>query len=99
VPTVAELKPGLISITNHDSTVSKYFVSGGFAFVHDNSTVDLSVVEAVPLEHIDPARARAGVETFAKQVASATDELSIVKAQIGLEVHEAMVYALDPNSA
>lgn len=98
VPAVAELKPGLISITNNDSTVQKYFVSGGFVFVHDDSTCDLSCVEAVPIEHIDPVRARNGVDTYTKLLASASDELSSAKAQIGLEVHEAMVFALDPSS-
>ena len=98
VPTVTELKPGLVSITNNDQTVTKYFVSGGFAFVHDDSTCDLSVVEAVPIDHIDPQRARNGVDSYAKQLASATDELSQVKAQIGLEVHEAMVYAIESQN-
>jgi F-type H+-transporting ATPase subunit delta len=98
VPSVAELKPGLVSITNNDSTVQKYFISGGFVFVHDDSTCDLSCVEAVPIEHIDPVRARNGVDTYSKLLAAAPDELSSAKAQIGLEVHEAMVYALDPSS-
>jgi len=94
VPTVSELKPGLVSITNNDQSVQKFFVSGGFVFVHDDSTCDLSVVEAVPIEHIDPNRARQGVETYTKMLATATDEMTSAKAQIGLEVHEAMVFAL-----
>merc|ERR1712146_101519 len=47
VPTVSEVKPGLVSI---DET-EHYFVSGGFVFVHEDSAVDLSVLEAFPLDH------------------------------------------------
>jgi len=35
------------------STQTKYFVSGGFAFVHSDSTTDISAVEAVKLEDLD----------------------------------------------
>jgi len=97
VPVVAELKPGLVSITANDQSVTKYFVSGGFVFVHDDSTCDLSCIEAVPVEQIDPNRAKQGIDTYQKMLATAADEATSVKAQIGLEVHEAMLYAIGPN--
>jgi F0F1-type ATP synthase epsilon subunit len=65
----------------------------GFVFVHDDSTCDLSCIEAVPVEQIDPNRARQGIDTYQKMLATAGDEATSVKAQIGLEVHEAMVCA------
>merc|ERR1711862_97697 len=95
VPTVQELLPGLVSVTNKDQSITNYFVSGGFVFVHENSTVDLSVLECFPLEQLDPQRVRNNIDSFTKQMASAQDEAAKVKAQIGLEVSEAAQYALE----
>ena len=63
--------------------------------VHEDSTMDVSVLEAFPLDQIDPNRAKAGVDSFTKKLAAARNEMEAAKAQIGLEVHEAMVYALE----
>jgi F-type H+-transporting ATPase subunit delta len=49
VPTVAQLRPGLLEVSA-DSEINKYFVSSGFAFIHANSTTDVIAVEAVPLD-------------------------------------------------
>lgn len=52
VPIIAQLKPGVVEL--HDGTdVTKYFVSGGFAFVHPNSTADICVLEAATLDQFD----------------------------------------------
>lgn len=49
VPSIAELKPGVLSV--FDSGIeTKYFVASGFAFVHPNSVLDVCAVEAVPLD-------------------------------------------------
>ena len=42
VPTVSQLRPGVVSVHVNDKDVKKYFVSGGFAFVHADSTADVS---------------------------------------------------------
>lgn len=55
VPTVAQLRPGVISVHKElDKDVEKYFVSSGFAFVHNDSTADVCAVEAVKLDDLDP---------------------------------------------
>lgn len=52
VPIIAQLKPGLVEL--HSSTdVQKFFVSGGFAFVHPNSVTDICAVEAAPLDQVN----------------------------------------------
>ena len=48
VATIAELKPGLMSV-HEGNEVNKYFVSSGFAFIHANSYADIISVEAVRL--------------------------------------------------
>jgi F-type H+-transporting ATPase subunit delta len=49
VPTIAELKPGILSVID-GTEVKQYFVSSGFAFVHANSVTDIVAIEAVPLD-------------------------------------------------
>jgi hypothetical protein len=52
VPTIAQLQPGVVEL--HDGAeISKYFVSGGFAFVHPNSVTDICVLEAATLDQFD----------------------------------------------
>ncbi|CAN8267222.1 unnamed protein product [Cochlearia groenlandica] len=93
VPTIAELKPGIMSV--HEGTdVKKYFVGGGFAFLHANSVADIIAIEAVPLENIDPSQVQKGIAEFTQKLASATTDLEKAEAQIGVEVHSAMNAAL-----
>jgi F0F1-type ATP synthase epsilon subunit len=94
VATVAELKPGLVTVTSSQGNEEHFFVSGGFAFVHSNSSVDISVLEAVNVDQLDPVRVKNGLDSFAKKAAGGGSESEVTKAQIGLEVHEAMNYAL-----
>ena len=70
--------------------------SGGFAFVHGDSTCDVTAVECVPVDDLDPALVKAGLDTYSKAAAAAAEgSAEAAKAQIGVEVHEAMAYALE----
>lgn len=52
VPIIAQLQPGVVEL--HDGAdITKYFVSGGFAFVHPNSVTDICVLEAATLDQFD----------------------------------------------
>ena len=94
VPTISELKPGVVEVTKAAGDVAKYFVSSGFAFVHANSTLDLCTVEAVPLEDLDPAAVSSGKTDAEAELSRATDEVEKAKAQIALDVYTAMAEAL-----
>lgn len=52
--TFSELQPGVITIykTNGDSNPLKFLVGSGTCMI-DNSGCDVSIAEAIPLEHID----------------------------------------------
>ena len=53
-PTISELRPGTVEIFHKaDDEPEKYFISGGFAFTHENSTTDISAAELCPLEDLD----------------------------------------------
>eukprot|EP00271_Cylindrocystis_brebissonii_P011735 TRINITY_DN29654_c0_g1_i1.p1 TRINITY_DN29654_c0_g1~~TRINITY_DN29654_c0_g1_i1.p1 ORF type:complete len:209 (-),score=48.20 TRINITY_DN29654_c0_g1_i1:1266-1892(-) len=93
VATIAELKPGLLSVFE-GTAETKYFVSSGFAFIHANSVVDLCGVEAVELANLDPEEVRKGLAAYQAKAGSANTELEKAEAQIGVDVHSAMAAAL-----
>ncbi|KAI3940412.1 hypothetical protein MKW98_024819 [Papaver atlanticum] len=89
VATIAELKPGVLSVVEGNET-TKYFISSGFAFIHANSYADIVAVEALPLDQIDPAEVTKGLAEFTQKVSSATTDLEKAEAQIGVDVHSAL---------
>lgn len=93
VATIAELKPGLLSV-HEGSDVTKYFVSSGFAFIHANSVADIVAVEAVPLDNIDLSQVQKGLADFTQKLSSASSDLEKAEAQIGVDVHSALNAAL-----
>lgn len=100
VPTVAQLRPGVITIHNEmDKDVEKYFVSSGYAFVHADSTTDVVAVEAFKPEEFDTDAVRAGLQEYTAKVAQLQsggkgDDYEIAAAQIGVEVYSAMNAAI-----
>ncbi|KAF3445625.1 hypothetical protein FNV43_RR10801 [Rhamnella rubrinervis] len=93
VATIAELKPGVLSV-HEGNDVTKYFISSGFAFVHANSYADIIAVEAVPLDQIDASLVQKGLAEFTQKLSSASTDLEKAEAQIGVEVHSALNSAL-----
>ncbi|XVF52442.1 hypothetical protein PTKIN_Ptkin05aG0018500 [Pterospermum kingtungense] len=93
VPTIAELKPGILSV-HEGNDVTKYFLSSGFALIHANSVADIIAVEAVPLDRIDLALVQKGLAEFTQKLSSATTDLEKAEAQIGVDVHSAMNSAI-----
>jgi F-type H+-transporting ATPase subunit delta len=71
VPTIAQLKPGVVEL--HSGTeVEKYFISGGFAFVHPNGVADICVLEAGTLDQFDPVAVKSALA--AAQSSTSVDE-------------------------
>jgi len=95
VPTIAELKPGVISVQESaGGPLTKYFVSGGFATVTDESKLSVTVLEAVGIDELDPEAVKTGLAQYSAAYASATDDLAKSEAEIGVEVYQAMSYAI-----
>ncbi|KAL8552411.1 hypothetical protein ACS0TY_001196 [Phlomoides rotata] len=93
VATIAELKPGVLSV-HEGNDVTKYFLSGGFAFVHANSIADIIAIEATPLEHIDASLVQKGLAEFQQKQNTASTDAEKAEAQIGVELHSALNAAL-----
>jgi len=93
VPTIAPLKPGVVTV-EESGKQEKFFVSGGFAFVNPDKTCQITAVEAVPVDQIDPDAARSGLTHYTQEYAKAQGDEDKAKARIGLEVHQQLVYAI-----
>lgn len=52
VPTLAVLKPGVLTVHEEDATTSKYFVSSGSVTVNEDSSVQILAEEATPLDRL-----------------------------------------------
>ncbi|KAL6530366.1 hypothetical protein OROHE_014719 [Orobanche hederae] len=93
VPTIAELKPGILTV-HEGNDVTKYFLSGGFFVVHENSIADIMAVEATPVDRIDPNLVQKGLTEFQQKLNSASTDVEKAEAQIGVDVHSALNAAL-----
>lgn len=89
VASIAELKPGVLSV-HEGNDVTKYFLSGGFAFVHANSIADIIALEAIPVDRLDPSLVQKGLAEFQQKQNSASTDVEKAEAQIGIEVHSAL---------
>eukprot|EP01006_Ploeotia_vitrea_P012684 TRINITY_DN33529_c0_g1_i1.p1 TRINITY_DN33529_c0_g1~~TRINITY_DN33529_c0_g1_i1.p1 ORF type:complete len:164 (+),score=6.77 TRINITY_DN33529_c0_g1_i1:30-521(+) len=52
-PTISQLQPGVVSITNVGGDVENYFIPGGYALTHENNTTDITTPEAYALTDLD----------------------------------------------
>lgn len=95
VPTIAELKPGIVSIQESSGgALTKFFVSGGFASMTAESRLTISSLIAVPVEDLDADAVRTGLAQYTDAYGKATEELAKAEAEIGMEVYQAMAHAL-----
>lgn len=95
VPIIAQLKPGIVEL-HSGSEVEKWFVSGGFAFVHPNGVTDICVLEAASLEEIDGAAVKAALA--AAQSATATDEYDAAVQRTTVELYAALDGAVESKA-
>ncbi|XP_047323063.1 ATP synthase subunit delta', mitochondrial-like [Impatiens glandulifera] len=93
VATIAELKPGVLSV-HEGNDVKKYFVSGGFVFVHANSYADIMAIEAVPIDQFDSATVQKSLADFNQKLNSASTDADKAEAQIGVDVLSSLNSAL-----
>jgi len=93
VPTLAVLKPGVLSVIEGDNSVKKFFVSSGSITVNDDSSVQILAEEAVPVELIDGSAAQQELSTAQQELSRASGDKEKAEAQIAVEVAEALVAA------
>ncbi|KAJ1566042.1 ATP synthase subunit delta, mitochondrial [Nowakowskiella sp. JEL0078] len=93
VPTIAQLVPGVLEVFTPSEKPKKFFVSGGFAIMNPDSTLNINAVEAVPIDEIDFDAAKKASDEASRKLASATSEEEKATLKIELGVYEAISYA------
>ena len=99
VPTIAELKPGMVSVQEvAGGELKKYFVAGGFATIDKDSNCNVSTLIAVDLEDLDADMVKTGLAQYQAAYASAADDTQKSEAEIGVDCYQAMAYSLEDAS-
>ena len=75
VPSLAVLKPGVVTVYENDGATKKFFVSSGSVTINEDSSVQILAEEAHALADIDAAAARQVVAEATAAVNAAGDEV------------------------
>ncbi|KAL5487305.1 hypothetical protein EMCRGX_G019891 [Ephydatia muelleri] len=94
VPAVAVLKPGVVTVYDGDKT-QKFFASSGAVTINADSSVQIIAEEAFPIDRLDAQAARQGLEKCQQELVSAGSEANKAAAQVGVELYEALLKALE----
>ncbi|KAL8999707.1 MAG: hypothetical protein Q9169_001524 [Polycauliona sp. 2 TL-2023] len=101
VPSIEQLKPGLVEIIEESGGSKQFFLSGGFAIVQPDSQLSINAVEGFPLEDFSSEEMKIMVDTLLKAILQAVrsqiteaqkissgggSEQDIAEAKIELEV-------------
>ncbi|KAG2205221.1 ATP synthase [Mucor mucedo] len=94
VPTIEQLNPGVVEVVESAEITKKFFVSGGFATINPDNSLNINAVEASPLEEFSLERVQAGLAEAQRIASSAATDKEKAAAKIEVEVYEALQSAL-----
>merc|ERR1712212_802897 len=95
VPSLAVLKPGVVTVYEDDGSNKKFFVSSGSVTINDDASVQILAEEAHKVEDLDAAAAKQVLSDAQSALNAAKDDLERAEAQIAIEVGEALVKAIE----
>ncbi|XP_077549734.1 ATP synthase, delta subunit isoform X1 [Haemaphysalis longicornis] len=95
VPALAVIKPGVVTVFSKEGDAKKFFVSSGTITINEDSSVQVLAEAAVPVDRLDPQSCRDGLTKAQQAVQSAASDTARAEAQIEVEVHEALIKALE----
>ncbi|KAL4797493.1 ATP synthase [Aspergillus venezuelensis] len=90
VPSIEQLKPGLVEIVEEGGANKKFFLSGGFAVVQPDSQLSINAVEGFPLEDFSADNVRAQIAEAQKIAGGNGSEQDIAEAKIELEAFRSL---------
>eukprot|EP00088_Acartia_fossae_P010045 TRINITY_DN1492_c0_g2_i1.p1 TRINITY_DN1492_c0_g2~~TRINITY_DN1492_c0_g2_i1.p1 ORF type:complete len:155 (+),score=61.51 TRINITY_DN1492_c0_g2_i1:55-519(+) len=93
VPSLAVLKPGVITVYEESGDAKKFFVSSGSVTINEDGSCQILAEEAHPLADLDNAAAKQVLAEANAAVGAAKDDVERAEAQIAVEVGEALVAA------
>ncbi|KAG0728466.1 ATP synthase subunit delta, mitochondrial [Chionoecetes opilio] len=95
VPSLAVLKPGVLTVFEDGSTAKKFFVSSGVVTINEDSSVQILAEEAAAVDELDLGSARDILNKAQSAASSATSEEAKAEALITVEVAEELVKAAE----
>merc|ERR1711976_874998 len=95
VPSLAVLKPGIVTVFEGDGGPKKFFVSSGSITINNDSSVQILAEEAARLEDLDIAAIRDGLAQAQQEMASASTEVAKAEARIAVECFEELQKAAE----
>ncbi|KAL8782833.1 MAG: hypothetical protein Q9213_005072 [Squamulea squamosa] len=90
VPSIEQLKPGLVEIIEESGGSKQFFLSGGFAIVQPGSQLSINAVEGFPVEEFSSEAVRSQITEAQKIASGGGSEQDIAEAKIELEVLESL---------
>ncbi|KAH0842139.1 ATP synthase subunit delta, mitochondrial [Fonsecaea pedrosoi] len=94
VPSIEQLKPGLVEIIEESGGSKQFFLSGGFAVVQPDSVLSINAVEGFPLEDFSEEAVKSQIAEAQKIASGSGSEQDIAEAKIELEVLESLQAAM-----
>ncbi|KIW92223.1 ATP synthase subunit delta, mitochondrial [Cladophialophora bantiana CBS 173.52] len=94
VPSIEQLKPGLVEIIEESGGSKQFFLSGGFAVVQPDSVLSINAVEGFPLEDFSEEAIKSQIAEAQKIASGSGSEQDIAEAKIELEVLESLQAAM-----
>ncbi|EMC94661.1 hypothetical protein BAUCODRAFT_111711 [Baudoinia panamericana UAMH 10762] len=94
VPSIEQLKPGLVEVIEEAGGSKQFFLSGGFATVQPNSVLSINAVEGYPLDDFSADAVRNQISEAQKIAGGSGSEQDIAEARIELEVLESLQAAM-----
>ncbi|KAF9387724.1 delta subunit of the central stalk of mitochondrial F1F0 ATP synthase, atp16 [Podila verticillata] len=94
VSSIEQLRPGVIEVLEAAGS-KKFFVSGGFATMNPDSSLNINAIEAFPVEEFSAEAVRNGLAEAQRLVNSGATEEEKIAAKIEVEVFEALQAAIN----
>ena len=95
-PTVAALRPGVISVFENNQVIERVFVAGGFAEVTPERCTVLAE-RALPVAELDRTSAERAIANARDDLAGAKTDAARAAAENEIAVGEAAIAALESN--
>lgn len=95
-PAIEQLAPGMVEIVpSSDAPIKRWFISGGFAVMHQDNCLDLTALEAIPLEQINKKSVIENLAQTTEQLGGVRSEKEHARLEIALVTLQSMSLALE----
>ncbi|OUM61044.1 hypothetical protein PIROE2DRAFT_45638 [Piromyces sp. E2] len=92
-PSAQRILGGLVEI-EQNKEIKKFIVSGGFAMVNPDKSMNITAAEAYPLDYIDLSATKQNLVEAERQLPESSDE-DKVRIKIAMEMYKAIIDAFE----